>query len=176
MGKPKKCKQCGKEFQPFQTTQKVCSPKCALGFAKEKAVAERKKQNKADVRAMRENDRRHQLRLAQAAFNAFIRARDANEPCISCQRHHKGQYHAGHYFSVGAHPELRFNELNVNRQCAPCNDHLSGNIANYRKHLINKIGQDKLDWLEGPHEPKKYTLEQIKEIKALYKQKLKDLQ
>ena len=59
--------------------------------------------------------------------------------------------------------------------CAPCNNHLSGNIADYRINLINKIGVEKLEWLEGPHKPKKYTCTELKEIELLYKQKLKDL-
>jgi len=32
---------------------------------------------------------------------------------------------------------------------------------------------ERVEWLEGPHEPKKYTIEDAKEIKKLYKQKLK---
>ena len=43
-------------------------------------------------------------------------------------------------------------------------------------NLIEKIGIDNVDWLEGPHEPKKYTCEDLKEIEILYKSKLKDLQ
>jgi len=48
------------------------------------------------------------LRDAQSEFNKYIRLRDAKEPCISCGRFHTGQYHAGHYLTVGAKPELRF--------------------------------------------------------------------
>ena len=112
---------------------------------------------------------------AQKAFNAFIRERDKNEPCISCMRHHQGQYHAGHYRSVGACPELRFCELNVHKQCSACNNHKSGNIVEYRINLVKKIGEEQLEWLEGKHEPKKYTIEQIKEIRAKYQLKLKEL-
>lgn len=173
--KTKKCKQCGKEFQPFQTTQKVCSPKCALDFAKEKAVAERKKQNKADVRAMRENDRRHQLRLAQAAFNAFIRARDADLPCISCGTTTAGQWDASHYRSVGARPAMRFDEKNCHRSCATCNNHLSGNIVGYRKGLVARYGEKYMEHLEFDHPPSKLTLDEIKQITKLYRQKLKEI-
>lgn len=116
------------------------------------------------------------LREAQAAFNAFIRLRDAQEPCISCGKYHTGQYHAGHYRSVGSAPELRFEESNVYKQCAPCNNHLSGNLINYRANLVNKIGLAKVEWLEGKHEPKRYTIEQIQDIKAHYRKRVREMQ
>jgi len=116
------------------------------------------------------------LREAQTAFNAYIRLRDAKEPCISCGRFHTGLYQAGHYRSVGSSPELRFEESNVWKQCAPCNNHLSGNLINYRINLIKKIGLDKVEWLEGPHEPKHYTIEQIQEIKAHYRKRCREMQ
>jgi hypothetical protein len=115
------------------------------------------------------------LRDAQAAFNRYIRLRDHDKPCISCGRNHQGQWHAGHYRSVGACPELRFEEANVHKQCAPCNDHLSGNIVEYRRGLIERIGIDQVEWLEGNHEAKKYTIEEIKAIKAEYTHKAKEV-
>jgi hypothetical protein len=113
------------------------------------------------------------LKEAQAAFNAYIRVRDSELPCVSCGRHHNGQYHAGHYRSTGSAPELRFDERNIHKQCAPCNNHLSGNLIPYRVELIRRIGQDGVDYLEGPHTSKKYTIEDIKSIRDSYRLKLK---
>lgn len=114
-------------------------------------------------------------REAQAAVNTFIRLRDADLPCISCGRFHQGSYDAGHYLSRGARPELRFDELNIHKQCVPCNQHLSGNIVLYRVALLEKIGADGVAYLEGPHEPKKYTIEDLRAIKAEYTAKAKAL-
>lgn len=36
-------------------------------------------------------------------------------------------------------------------------------------------GLDKVEWIEGPHELKKYTCEDLKKIETTYKQKLKEL-
>ncbi|HHZ97005.1 MAG TPA: recombination protein NinG, partial [Flavobacteriales bacterium] len=72
-------------------------------------------------------------------------------------------------------PELRFNELNCHKQCSPCNTQLSGNIANYRPILLERIGLANLEFVEGPHEPKKYTCAELKEIETLYKSKLKQI-
>lgn len=129
--------------------------------------------HKAKKKRLKDNDKSLRTKEAQKAFNAFIRARDNDLPCVSCGRHHIGQYHAGHYKSVGSSPELRFEEINNNKQCAPCNNHLSGNIENYRINLIKKIGLDKVEWLEGPHEPKKYTCAELKAIEVYYKEKIK---
>ena len=182
MSKPKehKCKVCGNYFvKTISSTQKVCSPKCAIVLSKEQARKKREKAERAERRERKAKlkSRSEWLKDAQSVFNKFIRLRDKNEPCISCGKYHTGQYHAGHYRSVGACPELRFCELNVHKQCAPCNDHKSGNIIEYRINLVKKIGVDKVEWLERQdHEPKKYTIEDCKEIIKYYKAKIKELE
>jgi hypothetical protein len=171
----KRCKSCKEYFIPDRPLMQACSIKCAIDLSNKQRENERKQVHKARLNKMKANDRRHQLKLAQMEFNRFIRMRDDGEPCISCGRHHNGQYHAGHYRSVGAVPALRFNELNCSKQCAPCNAHLSGNIIEYRINLIKKIGIEKVEWLEGEHEPKKYTLEEINDIKTKYRQLCREM-
>ena len=180
--KPKKCKNpaCGISFPPQRLGQAVCSPKCGLAIkdvnqAKaRKSLAEigRKELRAAKVKI---KPRAQHMKEAQAAFNAWIRERDIGLPCVSCGRHHNGQWHAGHYRTVGGNPELRFEPLNVWRQCAPCNNHKSGDIVNYRLELVKRIGADKVYWLEGPHEPKRYTIEQLQAIKAKYRAMTREL-
>lgn len=183
--KRKKCKQCGEWFHPCLTTATTCSYQCAIEYTSdpdnrkkviEKAQKDDRKETKAKLRQLGRSDRSKAEKAAQAAFNKFIRERDKDLPCISCGRYHEGQYHAGHYKTRGAHKELALNELNCHKQCAPCNSHLSGNLVNYRINLIEKIGLDKVEWLEGPHEPKKYTVDELWDIEKQYKQKLKELQ
>lgn len=168
-----KCKVCRTSFEKRSMAHITCSPACAL----ELAAAAREKKAKADYRARKEavKSRADWLKEAQDAVNAYVRERDAALPCISCGRHHQGQYHAGHYLSRGARPELRFNLDNIHKQCAPCNNHLSGNAVLYRVGLIAKIGLERVEALEGPQEPAKYTIDDAKAIKALYRAKLKEL-
>jgi hypothetical protein len=169
----KKCSVCRAPFQPVRPLQSVCSLECAV-IAAETAKAKRiRKEHRAAKHKLK--SRADWLKEAQAAFNRYIRMRDHDKPCISCGRQHQGQWHAGHYRSVGACPELRFDELNVHKQCAPCNDHLSGNIVEYRRGLIERIGIDRVEWLEGNHAAKKYTIEEIKAIKAEYTHKAKEV-
>ena len=177
--KPKKCKVCEKQFNPTLSTQKVCSPSCAIVFAGNERQAKEAKARSKLLREGREalKSKSDHLREAQTVFNRFIRLRDKDLPCISCQRHHTGQYHAGHYRSVGSAPQsLRFCEDNVHKQCQPCNTHLSSNAINYRINLIKKIGLERVEWLEGPHELEKWSIDDIKEIKAAYRHKIKELE
>ena len=168
--KSKKCKSCGVEFTPHRPMQIVCDWECAgaLNFftkAKKKLRAIRLEQSKGRKEL---KTRREWLQDTQKAFNKFIRTRDANEPCISCNRHHTGQYHAGHYMATSVRPNLRFTEDNVHKQCQPCNTHLSGNLLCYRINLIKKIGQARVDVLEGEVVEKKWTIDELKLIQQQY--------
>lgn len=177
----KRCKVCRVMFTPVRDFQAVCGEiACAIAHAPANQVRARKalddiERKEIKVRKERLKSRADHLREAQAVFNEWVRLRDADLPCVSCGRYHDGQYHAGHYRTVGANPEIRFEPLNVWKQCAPCNTHLSGNLVNYRLTLLQRIGAEKLDWLEGPHPARKYTIEEIKAIKADYREKIKEL-
>lgn len=160
--------------------QAACGIECALKLAAAGRVRRDKIAATADKRETRAKleklkTRAEWAREAQSAFNSWVRLRDADQPCISCGRHHGGQYHAGHYLSVGARPELRFEALNVHKQCAPCNTHLSGNAVMYRKALIVKIGLELVEWLEGAHQAKHYTTQDLAEIKKTYAGKAREL-
>lgn len=180
--KAKKCRvpECGASFVPQKLGQAVCSPACAIMDAPRNQAKARKalaqvERSEIKVRKEKLKSRADHMRDTQTAFNAWIRERDIGLPCVSCGRHHNGQWHAGHYRSVGGHPALRFEPLNVWRQCAPCNTHKSGDLVNYRAELVARIGVDKVYWLEGPHEPQKYTIEDLKAMTAEYRLKLRQL-
>lgn len=178
--KPKKCRVCSRTFAPISTMSKVCSVPCSIEWArrlaKQKADRAKRTDRKSLMEALEKSKTRGtHLRELQGAFNAWVRARDAGHACISCGRHHRGQLHAGHYRSVGSEPALRFEPDNVHLQCAPCNTHLSGNLIPYRANLIRKIGIERVDWIEGPHIPKKLTVAEIGEMKAFYRAEVRRL-
>lgn len=172
--RPKKCRVCRETFTPRKALQVVCSPNCALLHAKQKGERERKALDKIERKAIREAKEKNKprsayMKKAQAAFNAWVRERDAGLPCISCGTTADVQYAAGHYRTAQAAPELRFEPLNVHRQCnRNCNMGKSGNIIEYRIGLVARIGAEKVEWLEGRHEPKRYTIDDLKEIKSKY--------
>lgn len=179
----KYCKVCGGEFKPSLSTQKVCGPQCASSLAKEKTLKEFNRETGRRKRALLDTDSRHWMKNAQREFNRFIRFRDAKDPCISCGRVEVeytigGSWDCGHYRSVGAMPQLRFEELNAHKQCKSCNGGSSkyakkGETVSteYRLRLVEKIGAEKVAWLEGPHPEKRYRVEDLKEICRVYKVK-----
>ena len=187
--KPKKCRvaTCGASFVPARLGQAVCSPDCAILDAPKNLERARKslaqvERREIKVRTEKLKSRADHLREAQAAVTEFIRLRDAHLPCISCDSTPTdndlmtgSRWDAGHYRSVGACPELRFEPLNIHRQCVKCNRNLSGNTVGYRIRLVLRIGTEKVDWLEGPHSARKYTVDEIKAIKADYRAKTREM-
>ena len=181
---PKSCRQCGKTFTPVRPLQAVCSPRCAtrqaLAASKAKKAAER-----ATTKARKEAlktiaDRIHE---AQAAFNGFVRARDAGLPCICCGRTADdnnlltgSRWDAGHYRSTGSASHLRFNEDNVHRQLVVCNRHGAGRAVDYRIGLIERIGLERVVALEHDNTIRKWTHDELRQIAATYKQKRKALE
>ena len=179
----KRCPTCRVMFTPSRSSQAVCGEiECAIAHGQsEKGRATTRKaladveRREIEVRKEKLKSRADHLKDTQIAFNAWVRERDADLPCISCGRHHQGKYDAGHYRTVGSNPALRFEPLNCHRQCSPCNTQLSGNIVNYRIELVKRIGAEAVEWLEGPHEPKKYTVEELKAMTAEYRAKTREL-
>ena len=185
--KPRKCQNpaCGKEFIPQRLGQCVCSPACALAIKDKhakparKAIADRERRE-VRVRKEKLKSRSDHLREAQQAFNEFIRWRDriAGHVCISSGLPldwSGNQTDAGHYRSTGAAPHLRFNENNCHAQRKLDNRYLSGNAVDYRVGLIARIGLAAVEELEADHSVRKYTVEDLKAIKAHYRAKVREL-
>lgn len=184
----KTCRVCRNEFRPSLSTQKVCGPKCALALAREESNKSFKKETTRRKKALLDNDSGHWMENAQSQFNRFIRLRDRDLPCISCDRSvveytRGGSWDCGHYRSVGAMPQLRFEELNAHKQCKSCNGGSSKYArkgetvrTEYRIRLVGRIGADKVSWLDGPHPEKRYRVDDFKEIYRTYKKKADDIE
>lgn len=201
----RKCanKECRQWFHPTRDGQVVCSYQCACAVGKEQIrkaredaqCKERARQREAEKEGRaRRRARRDELRptgyfkaQAQQAFNAYIRARDADLPCISCGETnppdlHGGQWDCGHFKTVGANPELRFEERNAHKQCKSCNAGAGKYTAKeatvaqqYEDGLGARYGQEYADWLNGPHEMTNYRREDFIRIRDKYRVKLKAL-
>ena len=185
--KPKTCRNpaCRGSFVPQRLGQAVCSPKCALAAvevqkAKEKKSLAQAGRREIKVRKEALKTRGDHMREAQQAFNEYIRTRDqaAGHLCISSGKSldwSGNAVDAGHYRSVGSAPHLRFDERNCHAQSKQDNRFLSGNAVDYRIGLIARIGQEAVDALESDQSVRKYTVEEIKAIKAEYRAKTREL-
>lgn len=145
MRKPsrRKCKVCGEYFVPKFHDIRIrwCCPEHGAILAMEerqkekvKAAAKRIKESKDKERAERRDLKARKVALktktqwrseAQAAFNRYVRLRDAGKPCISCGRLPEqkfgGTMDCGHYRTRGAAAHLAFNLHNTAAQCVYCN-------------------------------------------------------
>ncbi|MEE8875958.1 recombination protein NinG [Pseudomonas helleri] len=177
--------ECAADFIPAQLGQKVCGWACGLAIKdvnQEKARKSLALVERREIKVRKEalKSRGDHMREAQQAFNEFIRARDqaAGHPCISSGKPldwSGNAVDAGHYRSVGSAPHLRFDERNCHAQSKQDNRFLSGNAVDYRIGLIARIGQDAVDALEADQSVRKYTIEEIKAIKAEYRAKTREL-
>lgn len=193
--KKKKCKQCKTWVvaeEGFQTPVAFfCSKDCAVKYAQDKSKqarekklikarqsqAKKEKSIRKAKRKLRDNDRSHQFRLTKSMIQKWVtHVRDKDQPCISCgTTNPKIVYAGGHYRTAGGNPELALNSMNIHKQCNyNCNIHKSGNIANYRKGLIERYSLDYVEFLEGPHKMKRFDCDQLKQIRSYYSKLIRD--
>ena len=171
-----RCKNCKQKFDQVRFNQKFClDPECVkvwVAEAKDQNWKKTKKKMQADIETVQEL-----MKAAQIVFNKFIRIRDKNQPCISCGSKLENKFDAGHYFSSGGHKAVTFDEDNVHGQCVACNQWKHGNLIQYQIGIEQRIGGDRLIALhEKAHKSVKYTREELRDIIANYKQKIKNLE
>lgn len=176
----KRCavKGCRAEFVPARPLQRCCTPVCAIDFAMSERARKERKERQEGLRKLKR--RADHMAEAQSAFNAWVRRRDqlAGHACISSGKPldwSGNNVDAGHYRSRGSAPHLRFDERNVHAQSKQENRYASGNAVDYRVGLIARIGLAAVEALEADNTPRKWSVEELQEIKAHYKLKLKQL-
>jgi hypothetical protein len=194
----KKCPICKKPFVQFNSMrQKVCGDvECAFAYGR---LENQKKERKEAKKAVREFNQKNKkksayIKEAQASINKYVRLRDWFKPCISCggTKHQieldqgwktGGCWDAGHFKTRGAYPELKFNLWNIHKQCKKCNGG-AGRFSykakttdeRYEINLRAKIGDAKVDWLNGPHELDKFPPEYCERIKKIFNKKARILE
>jgi len=170
-----KCSFCKKQFTQFNSLNKVCSIKCAIELGKLKPV----KVNYKRVNSQLKSEAKEKLETysqkvnkVKVIFQKWIRERDKNEPCISCGTLTANEWHASHFKKAETYSGVIFNEINVWRSCKKCNVFLNGNELNYRERLVKKIGLNQviaLEDLANETRTKKWTIEELQQIKTKYK-------
>lgn len=101
---------------------------------------------------------------AQKLRNKYAILRDKDLPCISCSIQ-EAQWNGGHFIAQGSSGALRFDILNINKQCVGCNLFKHGNLIEYRIGLCKKYGDGVVKDLEARrHDVKKWTREELHAI------------
>lgn len=175
----KHCKFCKKDFIPVRPLQAVCSAECAYKLSINVAVKNVNKQWREEKKVLREKLKTHKdyLNDLQKVFNTFIRQRDKFKGCISCGKSLTiNKFDAGHFYSVGGNPSLRFNEDNCHGQCVACNQHQHGNLLEYAERLPKRIGQERFELLKSKKNSiTKYSIDELRAKIVHYKMQIKIL-
>lgn len=184
-----RCPHCKGKLDPGQRIHAECIDGYAEAqAAKAERAAAKKARAEAKVERAQIRTRKEAIKTipqliaeAQREFNSWIRARDKDKPCISCNAPppdlsglHAGR-DAGHYRSVGSASHLRFHEDNVHGQCVECNQWKAGNAVDYRIGLVKRIGINRVDALESNNESRKWTHDELRAIRDTYRKKLKEM-
>ena len=121
---------------------------------------------------------------ADNVFSKYIRLRDAIETpyglyfkCISCGRIKRiDQADCGHYINR-QHMVTRYSEMNCNAQCRECNRFDEGNMSGYRRGLVEKYGEGKVEVLESlKNQSKKYVIFELKALMEHFKKEIQRLE
>jgi hypothetical protein len=183
--KRRKCKFCNDWYEPKFTTTEPC-PKydCKMQHFeanKPKIITKIKQIRNAEAKIKKESLKKLSEYESEAKkeFQHFIRLRDKDLPCISCNTPTCDVWAGGHYYPAGHYSGIIFNEMNCHKQCnTHCNKFLNGNTHEYRRGLMIRYGKafvEKLDSLAILGRNKKYSKFELIEIKELYKSKIKKL-
>jgi len=176
----RRCAQCRKKIPASDAVitrlKSFCSMEHLIEYTKSqkaKQFASKAIRKEAKTRKEKLKTRSEWQRDAQRAFNEYIRVRDRGKPCVSCGAYigssgHGSDCDAGHYRSRGSAP-LEFHTHNVHAQCKKCNRHLGGNIVEYRKGLVRRIGVEKVEAIESDNRVRHYTITDYKRIIKLAK-------
>jgi hypothetical protein len=169
-----KCKVCKKEFTQFNSTISVCGYQCAIEWGKLHPKKTSIKRVNSEIKSEAKQKLKTQAQLRNPIklhFQKWCRLRDEKEPCISCGTN-EAKWDGGHYLKAEIYSGVIFDERNVNKQCSYCNQYLDGNTAAYRQGLIKKIGLEAvmaLEDLANETRTKKWTIEELQQIKTKYK-------
>ena len=161
-----KCKQCKSKFIPKYFNQKYCliNDECIKAHVenvKSKQTIQKKKENKAKLNDLQPKG--YWLGKLQEEINQIVRLIDKDCPCISSGRPYRSDDQAGHFYSVGSTPALRFNLLNLWSQSIKDNMHNSGNLLNYREQLVKFDIIDLIEDEKRKYPTLKLSIEEIKE-------------
>jgi hypothetical protein len=166
--KPKLCKVCKTKYTPTKPLQQVCGYSCSIEYSKIHLAKvkmteanQKRKENKAKLKDL--ENLSYWKKILQAQVNLIVRLIDKGCNCISSNRPYREDDQAGHMYSVGSTPALRYNLLNLWSQSIRDNMHNSGNLLNYREMMVKLNIIDLIEEQRFKYPTLKVSIEEIKE-------------
>jgi hypothetical protein len=170
---------CDRQFIPRLPLQRVCGPVCARRVAVADSKAKRAKE-KEELKARKEKLKTlSQLeKECRDIVQKIARIRDRNDGCISCHMgpDYRGLWHGSHYRPAGNNNAVQFHLWNIHKSCAQCNKFKGGNLGEYRPRLVEKIGLERVEWLESQTQVAKYTRDYLQRFKVVMSRRCRRLE
>lgn len=187
--KPQRCKHC-RQRMPEDKARHVLHEECMQPWIDgqlAKQAAARAKKQRAEARVWRAEKRKRKDALKSVTeweqecreiVQKIARLRDRHDGCISCHMgaNYGGQWHGSHFRPAGNNSAVQFNLWNIHKACAQCNLFKGGNIAAYRPRLVEKIGADRVEWLESQTQVVKRNVEYLKRFKTVMGKRLRRME
>lgn len=183
MMRRKTCPQCRNKLEEGQRIH----PECVDSFAEAQAAKAERKRLKAvkaaeKVERATTRERKEALKTVsqleeecRRIVQAISRIRDHEDGCISCHvpSNYGGVWHGSHYRSHGGCSSLQFHLWNIHKACEQCNFMKGGNISEYRPRLVQKIGADRVEWIECQPKSMKFSRDYLYRFKDVMGNRLR---
>jgi hypothetical protein len=181
-----RCKHCKAKLVPERPSQ-VVHRECVEAWAEAQAAKRKRaeeKQRKAALKVEKAQRKADLVRLSdleeqcRKIVQKIARLRDRNDGCISCHvgPEYGGIWHGSHYRPAGNNAAVQFHLWNIHKACEQCNFFKGGNIGAYRPRLLEKIGADRVAWLDSQTQVTKYTREYLYRFKAVMGKRLRRME
>ena len=184
----KKCPECSEKYQPTRQLQPCCEKmECKASYAIRHVEATRKRRRMQEMNVQRADRKVIKAKLAkltpnylegkaQDAINGYIRVRDYEQGCISCDKgpHWHGQWQAGHLKTRGSNSFLRYSLHNINKQCSQCNKH-GGNVAEHERGIVDRYGESRLDYLLSAPKSRRYDADYLIRLAKIFRKRTRIL-
>ena len=148
--KEKECPTCLHMFKVQKLGQKTCwSVGCVSAYIVKKDREKKEKTNRKDLRELNRKNKKWQHKNTTPVFNRmrmlqefeWFKVRGIAPHCISCGNSKTTDFCCGHFKTVAARGDLRYDPINTYLQCNfHCNSSKSGNVGEYRKGLLRRFG------------------------------------
>lgn len=148
------CKDCYKDFLfNTETGRKIFERDSLRGIKRvKKEITQKEKEKKRKEKKEAEIKSELESKL-QNIVNEIVRLIDIDKGCISCYHgwdgNWKRQAHAGHFYSRGAHRQLRYLFINIYKQCSICNYYKGGRDRDTAANIKKIYGEKHFDLIES---------------------------
>lgn len=149
----RKCKICQEKFTPKRSSLEPtcdkydCKVSYAMKIVEKNKIAKKKEERKKSIEEKKKirdaiTNWKNEL---QDEINLIVRLIDHDLPCLA-KGIYSNQVHAGHIFSRGSNPTIRYNCHNIHRQSAQSN-HFQNEDGLLREGLTKEYGQNYMDFI-----------------------------